>query len=156
MDYRIREALSLLTVSSSAHLPRLALLAARFNLSPSRFRHLFCAHTGEPFRKYCRRQRLSRAANLLTTTHLTVKEIVWHVGYGDQSHFTRDFRRQHGLTPKQWRLHTRGESAGGGSSSKAVAHCSTLNDSLSVHLRCVGSVAGAALKEGAPAANGQE
>ena len=40
---------------------------------------------------------------LLTTTFLSVKEIVRRVGLTDESHFVRDFKRFYGVTPSEYR-----------------------------------------------------
>jgi AraC-like DNA-binding protein len=43
------------------------------------------------------------AATLLTSTFLTVKEIMVRVGFSDESHFVRYFKRSYGMTPTQYR-----------------------------------------------------
>lgn len=78
-------------------------LAAKVNLSPSRFRALFRAQTGLSPIEYLQRLRLRRARLLVERTFLTVKEVMVLVGYNDPSHFTRDFRRQHGINPSALR-----------------------------------------------------
>jgi AraC-like DNA-binding protein len=40
---------------------------------------------------------------LLTTTFLSVKQIVRRVGLTDESHFVRDFKRSYGVTPGEYR-----------------------------------------------------
>jgi transcriptional regulator GlxA family with amidase domain len=74
-------------------------LAARINLSPSRFRALFTAQTGVSPAQFLRRLRLRRARLLLEHSFLSVKEVMAAVGYSDPSHFARDFRRAHGTSP---------------------------------------------------------
>src|SRR4029079_4968658 len=78
-------------------------LAARVNLSPSRFRALFTAQTGVSPAQYLQWLRLRRARLLLERTFLSVKEVMGLVGYNDPSHFARDFRRQHGAPPTTFR-----------------------------------------------------
>lgn len=78
-------------------------LAARINLSPSRFRALFTTSTGLGPAQYLQWLRLRRARLLLERTFLTVKEVMALVGYNDPSHFTRDFRRLHGDPPSSFR-----------------------------------------------------
>jgi AraC family transcriptional regulator of arabinose operon len=77
----------------------IAALAARVNLSPSRFRHLFRRQTGIGPALYLQRLRLRRARLLIERTFLSVKEVMGLVGYSDPSHFSRDFRRFHGVSP---------------------------------------------------------
>lgn len=78
-------------------------LAARVNLSPSRFRDLFSAQTGVGPAQYLQGLRLRRARLLIERTFLTVKEVMALVGYNDPSHFSRDFRRYHGVAPSSLR-----------------------------------------------------
>jgi transcriptional regulator GlxA family with amidase domain len=78
-------------------------LAAHVNLSPSRFRQLFIAQTGAAPGRYLQRLRLRRARLLIERTFLSVKEVMALVGYNDPSHFSRDFRRYHGLPPSSLR-----------------------------------------------------
>ena len=78
-------------------------LAAQVNLSPSRFRDLFGAQTGMGPLLYLQRLRLRRARLLLERTFLTVKEVMALVGYNDPSHFSREFRREHGVAPSTLR-----------------------------------------------------
>jgi AraC family transcriptional regulator of arabinose operon len=80
-----------------------AKLAQEFNLSPSRFAHLFREEFGTSPMRYLHTQRMLRARLLLERTFLTVKEVMVQVGCSDPSHFARDFRRFHGLPPKEWR-----------------------------------------------------
>src|SRR3954464_10246978 len=78
-------------------------LATRINLSESRFRAIFTAQTGVGPAQYLQRLRLRRARLLIERTFLTVKEVMALVGYNDPSHFSRDFRRLHGITPSALR-----------------------------------------------------
>jgi len=78
-------------------------VAAAVNLSPSRFSHLFRAETGLSPLRYVRNQRMERARVLLERTFLNVEEVMARVGCNDPSHFARDFRRYHGMPPRQWR-----------------------------------------------------
>ena len=83
-------------------------LAQEFHLSPSRFAHLFRAEFGVSPMRYLHIQRMLRARTLLERTSLSVKEVMVQVGCSDPSHFARDFRRFHGLPPKEWRAALRG------------------------------------------------
>jgi AraC family transcriptional regulator len=82
---------------------RVADLAAGVNLSMSRFTLIFRAATGHSPAHYLRRLRLERARLLLDTTFLSVKEVRALVGFNDASHFTRDFARAFGASPRAWR-----------------------------------------------------
>ena len=78
-------------------------MAEAVNLSPPYFCYLFKSITGVPPAKYLKSLRLQQAATLLTTTFLSVKEIVRRVGCTDDSHFVRDFKRTYGMTPSEYR-----------------------------------------------------
>src|SRR5689334_25304488 len=78
-------------------------MAESVDLSPPYFCYLFKSITGMPPAKYLKSLRLQQAATLLTTTFLSVKEIVRLVGCSDDSHFVRDFKRAYGVTPSAYR-----------------------------------------------------
>ncbi len=78
-------------------------LAETLNLSVSRLRHLFKQQTGLSFRKYLRRMRMKRARHLLETTFLNINETGKRVGIRDTSHFVRNFEKEFGLSPANYR-----------------------------------------------------
>src|SRR6476620_8855410 len=78
-------------------------MAQSVNLSAPYFCFLFRSITGVPPAKYLKSLRMQQAAMLLTTTFLSVKEIVRRVGLIDESHFVRDFKRFYGVTPSEYR-----------------------------------------------------
>jgi hypothetical protein len=46
---------------------------------------------------------MKEATVLLSTTFLTVKEIMVRVGFLDESHFVKDFKKIYGTTPTEYR-----------------------------------------------------
>lgn len=82
-------------------------LAALVNLSPSRFRHLFKHETGTSPRQYLRELRFRKAETLLATTFLSLKEIAEAIGLVSLTHFMKDFRKRHGMTPREYRIAAR-------------------------------------------------
>jgi AraC family transcriptional regulator of arabinose operon len=80
-----------------------ATLAELVNLSPSRFRHLFKQETGTSPAQYLKDFRLRKAEAMLGTTFLSVKQILKQVGLGSNTHFVRDFKKIHGVTPTAYR-----------------------------------------------------
>lgn len=78
-------------------------MAASVNLSPSRFQHLFKLETGISPASYLKALRIEEARRLLETTFLTNQEIIARVGIRDESHFARDFKKAHALSPGQYR-----------------------------------------------------
>jgi len=77
-------------------------LARRVGLSESRLRHLFKQDTGWSIARYARQVRLALARHLLRYPLLSVKEVAAAVGM-DPSHFTRDFTRVFGVSPRKYR-----------------------------------------------------
>jgi len=78
-------------------------LAEMAGLSQSRFSHVFRTQTGTSPREMIRSLRIQLAKKLLTSSHLTIKEIAARVGSNDESHFVRDFETTAGMSPTQWR-----------------------------------------------------
>jgi AraC-like DNA-binding protein len=64
---------------------------------------LLRAHFGVGFRTALRRARVTASHELLQQSTLSVKEIAFRVGYTSTSQFDRDFRRDCGTTPGQYR-----------------------------------------------------
>ena len=103
MDPRIARALADIH-TQLARLPSLAVLARAANLSVSRFSHLFRQEVGTSPVRYIYALRMVRAQLLLERTPLSIKEVMAQVGCNDPSHFARDFRAFHGLSPRDWRV----------------------------------------------------
>jgi AraC-like DNA-binding protein len=61
-------------------------------------RHLFKQETGTTPGQYLKAIRLKRAATLLRTTFMSVKEIAMNVGLTTASYFVREFRKSYGMT----------------------------------------------------------
>jgi len=83
-------------------------LASKFALSRSRFGHLFKAQTGLTFRQYVRTARLARAKLLLRDMRLRVEEVAWRCGYAHTSNLDREFEREFGLAPSEFRRSSSG------------------------------------------------
>jgi transcriptional regulator GlxA family with amidase domain len=102
MAERIKKVIELMQGDPSRSLS-LGQMAESVNLSPPYFCYLFKSVTGVPPARYLKSLRMQQAATLLTTTFLSVKEIVRRVGCTDESHFVRDFKRMYGMTPSEYR-----------------------------------------------------
>lgn len=83
-------------------------LARGVNLSTSHFTRLFRHHTGMAPAQYRRTARLEKARMLLETTFLSVKQVMAAAGFNDPSHFSRNFRRAYGASPRSWRARAGG------------------------------------------------
>ena len=86
----------------------LAEIAKITKLSQSQFARAFRDSTGLPPYRYILRSRIQRAERMLATTSRSIAEIAANVGFADQSHFTKAFRRFSGATPKRWRQDRQG------------------------------------------------
>jgi AraC family transcriptional regulator of adaptative response / methylphosphotriester-DNA alkyltransferase methyltransferase len=65
------------------------------------------------FREHLTWVRMERAAELLSTRGLTVREVAHHVGYRQPAQFAKAFRRHHGLAPSAFRFSPRPRPADG-------------------------------------------
>jgi AraC family transcriptional regulator of arabinose operon len=102
MDPRVRQIIALME-ADLRHALSLAELAHAVNLSHSRLRHMFKEEIGVTPTRYRQQLKTHCAKQMLETTWMSVKEIIYEVGINDGSHFTRDFKRDCGLTPTQYR-----------------------------------------------------
>jgi transcriptional regulator GlxA family with amidase domain len=106
MDARVKVAIDIVERSMAKKLSIRALCRS-VNLSPARLRQLFRLETGLSPMQYVKRVRLERAANLLRTTFLSVKEVTYQSGATDIRDFIRDFKKKYGLTPSEYRTRRR-------------------------------------------------
>ena len=58
--------------------------------------------TGIAVQEYLRRYRFARAMELLQTG-LSVGDVAARVGFGSLCHFSREFKREMGITPSQYK-----------------------------------------------------
>ncbi|MBR0690115.1 helix-turn-helix transcriptional regulator [Bradyrhizobium manausense] len=78
-------------------------IAAEFDLSVSHFSRAFRVSTGLPPHQWLLRQRVKVAQQLMTVRDLPLSEIAISVGFANQSHFTKVFSAQVGVSPATWR-----------------------------------------------------
>jgi two-component system response regulator YesN len=74
-------------------------LSLLVNLSSSHLRQLFKDETGTTLGRYLKELRMHVAKTLLVSEFLSVKEAMNRVGIGNYSHFSKDFKRTHGMAP---------------------------------------------------------
>jgi AraC family transcriptional regulator, arabinose operon regulatory protein len=116
MDPRIARAVAFIEthIQETMTVPQ---IAAHVSLSVSQLTRLFRRDTGTTPTAYLRQMRMQLARALIERTSLPVTDVMRQVGISDPSHFARDFRRAHGLSPRPFRQQHRageydGESVG--------------------------------------------
>ena len=80
-----------------------AVLAEQVGLNASYLSTLFRRETGYALSDYIRRRRVDTACNMLKYSSYTCSQIAAVLAFSSQSHFTKVFREQTGLTPKEYR-----------------------------------------------------
>lgn len=78
-------------------------IASSHNISISYASKLIKDETGESFSSILQTLRMNKFLQLLLNSKDPIKEIVAKVGYYDVSNFTRKFRKEHGITPGEYR-----------------------------------------------------
>ncbi len=53
--------------------------------------------------EFIRRIKLQHASKLLKSTNLTVQEIMYQSGFNNKSYFYREFQKENGIPPKEYR-----------------------------------------------------
>jgi AraC family transcriptional regulator len=97
--------LTLVTDYINTHLHQdlnLSEIAAIAQMSPYYFLRLFKQSMGITPHQYILQRRIERAKYLLQHSQLSIADIAVRVGFCDQSHLTRCFKRIFGITPKQF------------------------------------------------------
>lgn len=79
-------------------------LAGNAGMAPSYFSQVFSRSTGQTFVGFRTEIRMNRAKELLCRPDISVKEIAFKVGYNDENHFTRTFKKYSGSTPTEFRM----------------------------------------------------
>ena len=78
-------------------------LAAAAGVSRQHLLKLFRNRHGTSPTHYLYERRLGVAADQLTHTGLSIKEIAEHCGFANAFHFSRKFKQAHGQSPRSWR-----------------------------------------------------
>jgi AraC-like DNA-binding protein len=72
-------------------------------LNRSYFGKIFHENVGKSPQEFLISYRMIKAAELLKLTKLSIADIGQAVGYPNQLHFSRAFKKVYGISPKQWR-----------------------------------------------------
>ena len=79
--------------------------AQEAGMSTTYFSKCFKDETGVSFTEYLTNLRMNKAAQLLKNQGAKVYEVAQDVGYNEYSHFTKLFKKQFQLSPKDYRLY---------------------------------------------------
>ena len=79
-------------------------VAKAVSMSGSRFSTVFSQQTGQTFTEYLMYLRLSKAKELLRTTNERSSQIAREVGYNDSHYFSYIFKKNTGLSPREYKL----------------------------------------------------
>lgn len=82
---------------------RISDFARLAGVSVPHFHRCFSAATGSSPMDWLRRERINRAKRQLSETREPVRDVAGEVGYADPFHFSRDFRKVVGVSPRQYR-----------------------------------------------------
>jgi AraC family transcriptional regulator, regulatory protein of adaptative response / methylphosphotriester-DNA alkyltransferase methyltransferase len=78
-------------------------IARRIASSRRQLQRAFAEIGNTTFRDHLTRVRMRRAAEMLVTRALTVREVANRVGYRQPAQFAKAFRREHGVSPSDYR-----------------------------------------------------
>ncbi|HEL1733319.1 TPA: helix-turn-helix transcriptional regulator [Streptococcus suis] len=82
-------------------------LSDSVNLSPNYLSRLFKDETGMTITSYINNQRIRTAENMIRYSDYNFTEISQILAFGNQTYFNRQFKKQTGLSPSQYRKHCR-------------------------------------------------
>lgn len=83
--------------------PTLACLSSYFHFSENYLIRIFKASMGTTPHAYVNSARLRKAKILLSSGNITSEMIAYECGFADYAHFYRIFRRETGISPKEYR-----------------------------------------------------
>ncbi len=78
-------------------------VAERFSYNPKYFTALFKRFTGRTAKEWITEKRISLAKRLLTNSVDGIKQVARLVGFSDEYYFMRVFKKETGMTPKNYR-----------------------------------------------------
>jgi AraC family transcriptional regulator, transcriptional activator of pobA len=78
-------------------------VADELGMTPGHLTTVVRRRTGRTVQEWIIERRMAEARSLLSETELSVAEIARRVGISDPAYFSRQFRRTHGVSPRDWR-----------------------------------------------------
>lgn len=101
-DFYIKEALSFIEQNFQNDIT-VEEIAACCGLNRSYFGKIFHEVLGKSPQEFLISYRMTKATELLKLTSLSIAEVGSAVGYANQLHFSRAFKKIYGISPRQWR-----------------------------------------------------
>lgn len=83
--------------------PPLRVIAVEVGVHPTYLAASFQKHFGVSVGEFVRLRRIERAREMLSHTEQQLSEVALLLGFSDQSHFCRTFKKQTGLSPLEYR-----------------------------------------------------
>jgi len=82
---------------------KISYLAQKFNMSQSSISTYFKKKTGESIHQFVTKYKMELVEYRLEHTEFTIAEIAYQLGYTDESHLTKTFKKHFEMSPKQYR-----------------------------------------------------
>jgi AraC-like DNA-binding protein len=78
------------------------MMSSRLAMSKSVLYKKLKALTDMSVNDFIKSIRLKRAAQLLSQTSMHINEVAYNVGYSDRKYFSKEFKKQFGVTPSEY------------------------------------------------------
>ncbi len=101
-DYYIKEAINYIEQNFQNNIT-IEDIAKVCGINRSYFGKIFRRSTGRSPQEFLMNYRMIKAAELLKLTSLSIADIGSAVGYENQLHFSRAFKKKYGVPPREWR-----------------------------------------------------
>ena len=101
-DFYVQEAISYMELHYQSNIT-VEEIANACRLNRSYFSKLFKEKKGCPPQEFLIRLRLSKAADLMRNTSMSISDISASCGYPNQLHFSRAFKQRYSVSPREWR-----------------------------------------------------
>ncbi len=99
-DERIEKIVLYIQQHFSEHI-QISDIAAEFFINKNYLCSYFKKHMSRTITEYIRELRLEYATKLLRSTKMDISAVCYACGYGSMSNFLREFKKMHGVTPKE-------------------------------------------------------